>query len=110
MEVGTCPGRAGGVCLGRAERSAEFPLIGAWLLPRRPGRYAGARVGGPGPLGDVTVTGGRVDGNDVKFQFDVTSFGPRLTFLLTGELDAAGTTIEGMLNMAGMDSPFTAVK
>ena len=74
------------------------------------GAEFGGTCGGPGPLGELTVTGGRVDGNDVKFQFDVTSFGPRLTFLLTGELDAAGTTIEGMLNMAGMDSPFTAVK
>ena len=65
---------------------------------------------GPGPLGEVPVTGGRVDGNDVKFQFEVTSFGPRLTMLLTGEFDAAGTTMEGMLNMMGQDSPFTAVK
>ena len=73
------------------------------------GKKLGGKCGGPGPLGDVDVTGG-VDGKAVTLQFEVTSFGPRLVFLHRGEVDEQGTTVKGMLNMLGEDSPFTMSK
>jgi hypothetical protein len=65
--------------------------------------------GGP-PLGEVTLTKGGVKDRTVSFQFDITSFWPALVFTLKGDLDAAGTSMKGMVSVSGFDAPFTAVK
>jgi hypothetical protein len=72
------------------------------------GKKLGGKCGGPGPFGEVEISGG-VDGTAVTFQFEVTSFGPRLVFLHRGDLAADGA-IKGTLNMMGADSPFTMTK
>jgi hypothetical protein len=65
--------------------------------------------GGP-PLGEVTLTKGNVKDRTVSFQFDITSFGPALTFSLKGDLDAQGTAMTGMVSVSGFDAPFTGAK
>jgi hypothetical protein len=103
-----------------ASRSAN--VAGKWTLETRvmnnalkltcdftqEGKKLGGKCGGPGPLGEVEISGG-VDGTAVTFQFEVTSFGPRLVFLHRGELGADGA-IKGTLNMMGADSAFTMTK
>ena len=61
-------------------------------------------------LGEVTLTKGGVKDRTVSFQFDVTSFGPALVFLLKGDLDAQVTAMKGMVSVSGFDAPFTAVR
>jgi hypothetical protein len=70
------------------------------------GKKLGGTCAGPGPLKSLEVTGG-IDGTAVKFQFEITSFGPALTLLYQGELDPQHTAIKGNVNLMGNDSPFT---
>ncbi len=73
------------------------------------GKKLGGKCAGPGPLGELAVTGA-VNGKSVTVQFDVSSFGPTLTFQHRGEVDAQGGTIKGTLNVMGSDSAFTMTK
>jgi len=73
------------------------------------GKKLGGKCAGPGPIGELPATGS-VNGKTVTVQFELNSFGPSLTFLHKGEIDAQGATIKGTLNMMVSDSAFTLTK
>ncbi len=73
------------------------------------GPTLGGTCNGPGPLANLAVTG-NIDGDDVTFAFEISSFGPTITLLHKGTLDADGTSIKGTLNLMGTDSEFTAIR
>jgi hypothetical protein len=98
-------------------------LAGAWMLDTnlmgnalklscdvtQEGAKIGGKCKGPGPLGELPLAG-KVDGDAVSFQFDVSSFGPTLTLLYRGTVDATAASIKGISNLMGMDTPFTMVR
>lgn len=73
------------------------------------GPKLGGTCNGPGPLRQLGVTGGVEDAN-VTFQIAISQAGISVTILYRGTVNDAGTTIEGMSNLMGADSPFKATK
>jgi hypothetical protein len=73
------------------------------------GSKIGGACKGPGPIGAPAVTG-KIDGDDVAFQFEVAQGGLSIALRHVGKLDAAGATIEGSLDLMGNVSPFKATK
>lgn len=68
----------------------------------------GGICNGPGPLANVPAEG-KVDGDDVSFGFSITQ-PVTLTLMHRGKLDAAGSKMEGTLDLMGNVSAFTALR
>jgi len=73
---------------------------------------AGAKLdgtcNGPGPFANLPANG-KIEGDDVSFGFAISQ-PVSLTLLHRGKLDAAGTKVEGTLDLMGNLTPFIAAK
>lgn len=72
------------------------------------GAKLGGTCNGPGPLASLPADG-KIDGDDVSFGFSLSQ-PVAITLLHRGKLDAAGTKIEGSLDLMGNITAFVATK
>lgn len=72
------------------------------------GAKLGGTCNGPGPLASLPANG-KVEGDDVTFGFSIQQ-PVALTLLHRGKLDAAGTKVEGTLDLMGNLTNFVASK
>ncbi len=72
------------------------------------GSKLGGTCNGPGPLASLPANG-KVEGDDVTFGFSIQQ-PVSLTLLHRGKLDAAGTKVEGTLDLMGNLTNFVALK
>ena len=63
---------------------------------------------GPGPFANLPASG-KLEGDDVSFGFAISE-PVSLTLLHKGKLDAAGTKVEGSLDLMGNATPFVATR
>ncbi|MGE0447547.1 MAG: hypothetical protein AB7P99_20155 [Vicinamibacterales bacterium] len=63
---------------------------------------------GPGPFANLPADG-KIDGDEVSFGFSISQ-PVSLKLLHVGKLDAAGTKVEGTLDLMGNATPFVAAK
>lgn len=72
------------------------------------GAKLGGTCNGPGPFANLPANG-KIDGDDVSFGFAISQ-PVSLTLLHRGKLDAAGTKVEGELDLMGNATPFVATR